>query len=74
MNKRRYTLTLSQELYERLEATAKFSKKKKATILRNALENYLDEMEDFAPAIEALEDLKDGDSQKLDSIIKKLKC
>ncbi|EGO0810525.1 CopG family transcriptional regulator [Campylobacter lari] len=73
MNKR-YTLTLSKELYERLNQTAKFSKKKKAEILRNALENYLDEMEDFVPAIEALEDLKDGDSKKLDSVIKKLKC
>ncbi|EAK9994725.1 CopG family transcriptional regulator, partial [Campylobacter lari] len=72
MNKR-YTLILSEELYERLNQTAKFSKKKKAEILRNALENYLDEIEDFAPAIEALEDLKDGDSKKLDSIIKKLK-
>ncbi|MCV3385444.1 CopG family transcriptional regulator, partial [Campylobacter lari] len=72
MNKR-YTLILSEELYERLNQTAKFSKKKKAGILRNALENYLDEIEDFAPAIEALEDLKDGDSKKLDSIIKKLK-
>ncbi|EAK0804428.1 ribbon-helix-helix protein, CopG family, partial [Campylobacter lari] len=71
MNKR-YTLTLSEELYERLNQTAKFSKKKKAEILRNALENYLDEMEDFVPAIEALEDLKDGDSKKLDSVIKKL--
>ncbi|EGK8023249.1 CopG family transcriptional regulator [Campylobacter lari] len=73
MNKR-YTLTLSEELYKRLNQTAKFSKKKKAEILRNALENYLDEMEDFVPAIEALEDLKDGDSKKLDSVIKKLKC
>ncbi|MCW0223094.1 ribbon-helix-helix protein, CopG family [Campylobacter lari] len=72
MNKR-YTLTLSEELYERLNQTAKFSKKKKAEILRNALENYLDEMEDFIPAIEALEDLKEGDSKKLDNIIKKLK-
>ncbi|EAI4440706.1 CopG family transcriptional regulator, partial [Campylobacter lari] len=72
MNKR-YTLTLPLELYERLNQTAKFSKKKKAEILRNALENYLDEIEDFAPAIEALEDLKDGDSKKLDNIIKKLK-
>ncbi|EHJ7678822.1 ribbon-helix-helix protein, CopG family [Campylobacter lari] len=73
MNKR-YTLTLSEELYERLNQTAKFSKKKKAEILRNALENYLDEMEDFVPAIEALEDLKEGDSKKLDNFIKKLKC
>ncbi|EAI3906234.1 MULTISPECIES: ribbon-helix-helix protein, CopG family [Campylobacter] len=73
MNKR-YTLTLPLELYERLNQTAKFSKKKKAEILRNALENYLDEIEDFAPAIEALEDLKVGDSKKLDNIIKKLKC
>ncbi|EAJ5678774.1 TPA: CopG family transcriptional regulator, partial [Campylobacter lari] len=72
MNKR-YTLTLPLELYERLNQTAKFSKKKKAEILRNALENYLDEIEDFAPAIEALEDLKDGNSKKLDNIIKKLK-
>ncbi|EAK0819018.1 CopG family transcriptional regulator, partial [Campylobacter lari] len=72
MNKR-YTLTIPLELYERLNQTAKFSKKKKAEILRNALENYLDEIEDFAPAIEALEDLKDGDSKKLDNIIKKLK-
>ncbi|EAK9878301.1 CopG family transcriptional regulator, partial [Campylobacter lari] len=71
MNKR-YTLTFSEELYERLSQTAKFSKKKKAEILRNALENYLDEMEDFVPAIEALEDLKDGNSKKLDSVIKKL--
>lgn len=31
-------------------------------------------MEDFVPAIEALEDLKDGNSKKLDSVIKKLKC
>ncbi|EGK8093070.1 CopG family transcriptional regulator, partial [Campylobacter lari] len=72
MNKH-YTLTIPLELYERLNQTAKFSKKKKAEILRNALENYLDEIEDFAPAIEALEDLKDGDSKKLDNIIKKLK-
>ncbi|EAJ1253791.1 ribbon-helix-helix domain-containing protein [Campylobacter lari] len=72
--KKRYTLTLTTELYERLNQTAKFSKKKKAEILRNALENYLDEMEDFIPAIEALEELKDGDSKKLDNIIKKLKC
>ncbi|MBX2078245.1 ribbon-helix-helix protein, CopG family [Campylobacter peloridis] len=74
MKTKRYTLTLSIELYERLDQTAKFSKKKKSQILRDALENYLDEMEDFAPAIEALEDLKDGKYQKLDSIIKKLKC
>ncbi|AJC94384.1 ribbon-helix-helix domain protein [Campylobacter volucris] len=73
MNKR-YTFSLSQDLFDRLDKTAKISKKKKAQILRDALENYLDEMEDFAPAIEALEDLKDGDSKKLDSIIKKLKC
>ncbi|MBX1885877.1 ribbon-helix-helix protein, CopG family, partial [Campylobacter peloridis] len=73
MKTKRYTLTLSAELYERLDQTAKFSKKKKSQILRDALENYLDEMEDFAPAIEALEDLKDGKYQKLDSIIKKLK-
>ncbi|CAM4188453.1 ribbon-helix-helix protein, CopG family [Campylobacter armoricus] len=73
MNKR-YTLTLSKDLYERLDQTAKLSKKKKSIILRNALENYLDEMEDFAPAIEALEELKQGNSNKLDSIIKKLKC
>ncbi|TXE84866.1 ribbon-helix-helix protein, CopG family [Campylobacter peloridis] len=74
MKTKRYTLTLSTELYERLDQTAKFSKKKKSQILRDALENYLDEIEDFAPAIEALEDLKDGKYQKLDSIIKKLKC
>ncbi|AJC88030.1 ribbon-helix-helix domain protein [Campylobacter insulaenigrae] len=72
--KKRYTLSLSQELFDRLDKTAKLAKKKKAQILRDALENYLDDMEDFAPAIEALEDLKDGNSKKLDSIIKKLKC
>ncbi|TXE89280.1 CopG family transcriptional regulator [Campylobacter volucris] len=73
MNKR-CTFSLSQNLFDRLDKTANISKKKKAQILRDALENYLDEMEDFAPAIEALEDLKGGDSKKLDSIIKKLKC
>ncbi|AJC86552.1 ribbon-helix-helix domain protein [Campylobacter sp. RM16704] len=73
MNKR-YTLILSNELYNRLDQVAKSSKKKKAKILRSALENYLDEIEDFIPAIEALEELKQGNDNKLDNIIKKLKC
>lgn len=73
MNKR-YTFSMSKELYDRLEKVAKSSKKKKSQILRDALDTYLCEIEDFTPAIEALEELQKGDSSKIDEVIKKLKC
>ncbi|EJS9182120.1 CopG family transcriptional regulator [Campylobacter jejuni] len=49
----------------------------KSTIVKEAIEAYLNEVEDFSFAVNALEELKDGDyqkaSKKIDKIVKNLK-
>ncbi len=68
---------LSADLKKRLDELSKSSKKPKSHIIIEALESYLSEGEDFSFAIEALEELKDGDfkkaGKKIDKVVKKLK-
>ncbi|EAH7508372.1 ribbon-helix-helix domain-containing protein [Campylobacter coli] len=65
------------ELKERLDNLSKNLSKPKSSIVREALEAYLNEIEDFSFAVNALEELKDGDyskaSKKIDKIVKNLK-
>lgn len=73
-----FSFRLSASLKKRLDEMSKNLSKPKAAILREALELYLNEneLEDFSSAINALEELKDGDykkaRKKLDKIIKDL--
>lgn len=69
---------LSADLKKRLDEFSKSSKRAKSHIIIEALEEYLAQQdEDFSFAIEALEELKDGDfkkaGKKIDKAVKKLK-
>ncbi|EAK0997221.1 ribbon-helix-helix domain-containing protein [Campylobacter upsaliensis] len=72
-----YSLKLSPTLKERLDALSKNLSKPKSAIVREAIEAYLNEIEDFSSAINALEELKDGDykkaSKEIDKLVKNLK-
>ena len=72
-----YSLKLSPTLKERLDALSKNLSKPKSAIVREAIEAYLNEIEDFSSAVNALEELKDGDykkaSKEIDKLVKKLK-
>ncbi|EGK8032860.1 ribbon-helix-helix domain-containing protein [Campylobacter upsaliensis] len=72
-----YSLKLSPTLKERLDALSKNLSKPKSTIVREAIEAYLNEIEDFSSAVNALEELKDGDykkaSKEIDKLVKNLK-
>lgn len=72
-----YSLKLSPTLKERLDALSKNLSKPKSAIVREAIEAYLNEIEDFSSAVNALEELKDGDykkaSKEIDKIVKNLK-
>ncbi len=72
-----YSLKLSPTLKERLDALSKNLSKPKSAIVREAIEAYLNEIEDFSSAVNALEELKDGDykkaSRKIDKLVKNLK-
>lgn len=65
------------KLKKRLDNLSKNLSKPKSTIIREALEIHLNEIEDFSLAINALEELKDGDhqkaSKKIDKVIKNLR-
>lgn len=72
-----YSLRLSTQLKKRLDKLSKNLSKPKSVIVREAIEAYLNEVEDFSIAVNALEELKDGDykkaSKKIDKIVKNLK-
>ncbi len=72
-----YSLKLSPTLKERLNALSKNLSKPKSAIVREAIEAYLNEIEDFSSAVNALEELKDGDykkaSKEIDKLVKNLK-
>ncbi|EDP6857649.1 ribbon-helix-helix domain-containing protein [Campylobacter upsaliensis] len=72
-----YSLKLSPTLKERLDALSKNLSKPKSAIVREAIEAYLNEIEDFSSAVNALEELKDGDykkaSKEIDKLVKNLK-
>lgn len=74
-----FSFRLSASLKKRLDKISKSLSKPKSVIIREALELYLDEneFEDFSSAINALEELKDGDyekaKKKIDKIVKDLK-
>ncbi|MDO4674186.1 ribbon-helix-helix protein, CopG family [Campylobacter sp.] len=72
-----YSLRLSAPLKKRLDRLSKNLSKPKSAIVREAIEGYLNEIEDFSTAVNALEELKDGDyekaSEKIDAIVKNLK-
>ncbi|MCW1360020.1 ribbon-helix-helix domain-containing protein [Campylobacter sp. US33a] len=72
-----YSLKLPTKLKNRLDQISKNLSKPKSIIIREAIETYLNEFEDFDFAIEALEELKDGNyteaSKKIDKVIAHLK-
>ncbi|EOA7138919.1 CopG family transcriptional regulator [Campylobacter jejuni] len=72
-NVKTYSFRMPLELKERLDNLSK----PKSTIVKEAIEAYLNEVEDFSFAVNALEELKDGDyqkaSKKIDKIVKNLK-
>ncbi|EAI4456193.1 ribbon-helix-helix protein, CopG family [Campylobacter upsaliensis] len=72
-----YSLKLSPTLKERIDALSKNLSKPKSAIVREAIEAYLNEIEDFSSAVNALEELKDGDykkaSKEIDKLVKNLK-
>ncbi|MBS4274884.1 putative transcriptional regulator [Campylobacter vulpis] len=72
-----YSLKLSSTLKERLDSLSKNLSKPKSVIIREAIESYLNEIEDFSSAVNALEELKDGDykkaSKEIDKLVKNLK-
>ncbi|EDP6891031.1 ribbon-helix-helix domain-containing protein [Campylobacter upsaliensis] len=72
-----YSLKLSPTLKERLDTLSKNLSKPKSAIVREAIEAYLNEIEDFSSAVNALEELKDGDykkaSKEIDKLVKNLK-
>lgn len=76
-NVKTYSFTMPLELKERLDNLSKNLSKPKSTIVKEAIEAYLNEVEDFSFAVNALEELKDGDyqkaSKKIDKIVKNLK-
>ncbi|EAL3694636.1 ribbon-helix-helix domain-containing protein [Campylobacter jejuni] len=71
-NVKTYSFRMPLELKERLDNLSKNLSKPKSTIVKEAIEAYLN---DFA--VNALEELKDGDyqkaSKKIDKIVKNLK-
>ena len=72
-----YSLKLPSTLKKRLDALSKNLSKPKSAIVREAIEAYLNEIEDFSSAVNALEELKDGDykkaSKEIDKLVKNLK-
>lgn len=76
-NVKTYSFRMPLELKERLDNLSKNLSKPKSTIVKEAIEAYLNEVEDFSFAVNALEELKDGDyqkaSKKIDKIVKNLK-
>ncbi|EFO9540869.1 ribbon-helix-helix domain-containing protein [Campylobacter jejuni] len=75
-NVKTYSFRMPLELKERLDNLSKNLSKPKSTIVKEAIEAYL-KVEDFSFAVNALEELKDGDyqkaSKKIDKIVKNLK-
>ena len=63
-NVKTYSFRMPLELKERLDNLSKNLSKPKSTIVKEAIEAYLNEVEDFSFAVNALEELKDGDYQK----------
>ena len=76
LNLKNFSFKMPAELKERLDNLSKNLSKPKSTIVKEALEAYLNEIEDFSFAVNALEELKDGDykkaSKKIDKLIKNL--
>lgn len=71
-NVKTYSFRMPLELKERLDNLSKNLSKPKSTIVKEAIEAYLNEVEDFSFAVNALEELKDGDYQiKLSKILNK---
>ncbi|ELM1504758.1 ribbon-helix-helix domain-containing protein [Campylobacter jejuni] len=72
-NVKTYSFRMPLELKERLDNLSKNLSKPKSTIVKEAIEAYLNEVEDFSFAV----NLKDGDyqkaSKKIDKIVKNLK-
>ncbi|EAI9593264.1 ribbon-helix-helix domain-containing protein, partial [Campylobacter jejuni] len=75
-NVKTYSFRMPLELKERLDNLSKNLSKPKSAIVKEAIEAYLNEVEDFSFAVNALEELKDGDyqkaSKKIDKIVKNL--
>ncbi len=73
---RNYSLRMPLELKKRLDNLSKNLSKPKSSIVREALEAYLNEIEDFSFAVNALEELKDGNyskaSKKIDKVVENL--
>ncbi|EMF1292494.1 ribbon-helix-helix domain-containing protein [Campylobacter coli] len=73
---RNYSLRMPLELKKHLDNLSKNLSKPKSSIVREALEAYLNEIEDFSFAVNALEELKDGDyskaSKKIDKVVENL--
>ncbi|KAA6224976.1 ribbon-helix-helix protein, CopG family [Campylobacter sp. LR291e] len=69
-----YSLRLPEELKNKLDKVSKKLGKPKSVIIREAVTAFLDDMQDFSTAINALEELKDGDynkaSKKIDKLVK----
>ncbi|HDZ4945097.1 ribbon-helix-helix domain-containing protein [Campylobacter jejuni] len=76
-NAKTYSFKIPLELKERLDNLSKNLSKPKSVIVKEAIEAYLNEVEDFSFAVNALEELKDGNyqkaSKKIDRIVKNLK-
>ena len=72
-----YSFRMPLDLKERLDNLSKNLSKPKSTIIKEAIEAYLNEIEDFSFAIHALEELKNGDyrkaSKKIDKVVENLK-
>ncbi|SUW97100.1 ribbon-helix-helix protein, CopG family [Campylobacter jejuni subsp. doylei] len=76
-NVKTYSFRIPLELKERLDNLSKNLSKPKSAIVKKPIEAYLNEVEDFSFAVNALEELKDGDyqkaSKKIGKIVKNLK-
>ncbi len=66
------TLRMDDELENHLTSIAKRSKRKKSDIMRTAIAEYLEEIEDYLDAVEALQELDKNEDQtvSLDELLK----
>ncbi len=70
MSKHPYSIRLDDELDKRLQYVAGQTGRTKTSFIREAIEQYIEDMEDYADAVAALQDK--GDNITLDALEKEL--
>ncbi len=60
------TLRMDNELENHLKSIAKRSKRKQSDIMRTAIAEYLEEIEDYLDAVDALQELDKDEDETID--------